>query len=51
VPAIEKALAQREDQVWKTKTDEYLSGISWDATWQNMVCLMQISYIENNGKA
>jgi glycosyltransferase involved in cell wall biosynthesis len=44
--AIEKALAQREDPEWKTKTEEFLSGISWDITWQNMVCLMQISYAE-----
>lgn len=42
VAAIEKALMQREDQEWITKTNEFLKGISWDATWQNMVCLMQI---------
>ncbi|GEO02401.1 glycosyl transferase [Adhaeribacter aerolatus] len=43
VAAIEKALAQREDTAWKAKTDEFLSGISWDITWQNMVGLMQIA--------
>ncbi|MGV3586103.1 MAG: glycosyltransferase family 1 protein [Adhaeribacter sp.] len=43
VAAIEKALAQREDTEWKAKTDEFLSGISWDITWQNMVGLMQIA--------
>ncbi|WP_223815767.1 glycosyltransferase family 1 protein [Adhaeribacter rhizoryzae] len=46
VAAIEKALAQREDAEWKAKTDEFLSGISWDITWQNMVGLMQIAVTE-----
>jgi glycosyltransferase involved in cell wall biosynthesis len=46
VAAIEKALLQNEDKEWKAKTDEFLSGISWDATWQNMVCLMQIALSE-----
>ena len=43
VAAIEKALLQNNDQDWLAKTDEFLSGISWDTTWQNMVCLMQIA--------
>ena len=43
VAAIEKALLQNNDQEWLAKTDEFLSGISWDTTWQNMVCLMQIA--------
>jgi glycosyltransferase involved in cell wall biosynthesis len=46
VVAIEKALLQKDDKEWLTKTDEFLSGISWDATWQNMVCLMQIALSE-----
>ena len=43
VAAIEKALLQNNDTEWLAKTDEFLSGISWDTTWQNMVCLMQIA--------
>jgi glycosyltransferase involved in cell wall biosynthesis len=46
VAAIEQALQQKEDKEWAAKTDEFLSGISWDATWQNMVCLMQIALSE-----
>ncbi|AMM51415.1 glycosyl transferase [Rufibacter sp. DG15C] len=38
--AIEKALTQKEDQDWMRRTDDYLAGISWDKTWQNMVHLM-----------
>jgi glycosyltransferase involved in cell wall biosynthesis len=47
VAAIEKALLQNNDKEWLAKTDEFLSGISWDTTWQNMVCLMQIALSEN----
>ena len=39
--AIEKALAQRTDADWQSRTDEYLATISWDLTWQNMASLMQ----------
>ncbi|WP_205501746.1 glycosyltransferase family 1 protein [Rufibacter psychrotolerans] len=39
--AIEKALRQKDDKGWMRKTDDYLAGISWDKTWQNMVRLMQ----------
>ncbi|ALI99534.1 glycosyltransferase family 1 protein [Rufibacter tibetensis] len=39
--ALEKALAQREDTDWRRRTDDFLAGISWDKTWQNMVRLMQ----------
>jgi glycosyltransferase involved in cell wall biosynthesis len=46
VAAIENALLQKEDNEWLAKTDEFLSSISWDATWQNMVCLMQIALSE-----
>jgi glycosyltransferase involved in cell wall biosynthesis len=46
VAAIEKALIQKKDNEWKAKTDEFLRGISWDTTWQNMVCLMQIALSE-----
>jgi hypothetical protein len=46
VAAIEKALDQRTDVAWLAKTDEYLAGISWDMTWQNMVCLMQLALSE-----
>ncbi|WP_245590567.1 glycosyltransferase family 1 protein [Adhaeribacter aquaticus] len=51
VAAIEKALAQRDDAEWLAKTDDYLSGISWDTTWQNMVCLMQIALTEKADRA
>jgi glycosyltransferase involved in cell wall biosynthesis len=47
VAAIEKALLQNNNKEWLAKTDEFLSGISWDTTWQNMVCLMQIALSEN----
>jgi glycosyltransferase involved in cell wall biosynthesis len=46
VEAIEKALAQREDMDWLARTDDFLTDISWDTTWQNMVCLMQMSLTE-----
>ncbi len=39
--AIERALTQKDDKAWMRKTDDYLAGISWDKTWQNMVRLMQ----------
>jgi UDP-galactopyranose mutase len=44
--ALEKALAQRDDQEWLAKTDAFLANISWDHTWQNMVNLMQIALTE-----
>ncbi|MDB5263854.1 MAG: glycosyl transferase [Adhaeribacter sp.] len=44
--AIEKGLAQREDPDWKARTEAFLSGISWDITWQKMVGLMQDSFAE-----
>jgi len=46
VVAIDKALLQKDDPAWLAKTDDFLSGVSWDATWQNMVCLMQIAISE-----
>ncbi|GGK60100.1 glycosyltransferase family 1 protein [Rufibacter glacialis] len=39
--ALVKALAQKEDKDWRRRTDDFLAGISWDKTWQNMVRLMQ----------
>ncbi|QDA60770.1 glycosyltransferase family 1 protein [Hymenobacter jejuensis] len=39
--AIEKALEQRHDADWRSRTDVYLDTISWDLTWQGMVDLMQ----------
>lgn len=39
--AIAKALKQHDDPDWRARTDDYLSTISWDLTWQNMVNLMQ----------
>ena len=50
VTAIEKALAQREDADWQAKTNEFLAGISWDITWQNMVSLMQVSLANKQNK-
>lgn len=41
VAALEKALLQRHDPEWLTRTDAFLADISWDHTWQNMVELMQ----------
>lgn len=41
VDAIEKALAQQQDQAWKQQVDTFLTHISWDQTWQGMVSLMQ----------
>ncbi|OON68032.1 glycosyltransferase family 1 protein [Hymenobacter sp. CRA2] len=38
---IEKALQDEADPNWLPGVDEYLSTISWDQTWQNMVDLMQ----------
>jgi glycosyltransferase involved in cell wall biosynthesis len=48
VAAIEKALAQRNNAEWQAKTKEFLAGISWDITWQNMVCLMDIALTEKD---
>ncbi len=50
VAAIEKALDQRTDATWLTKTDDFLKNISWDHTWQNMVCLMQLSLEEKQAQ-
>ncbi|MBA9079506.1 glycosyltransferase [Rufibacter quisquiliarum] len=49
--AIEKALAQKEDHGWMRRTDDFLAGISWDKTWQNMVRLMQCISKEKQTKA
>ena len=49
--AIEKALKQQDDPEWKRKTEEFLSGISWDITWQNMVGLMQLSLAGKKGNS
>ncbi|UOR05395.1 glycosyltransferase family 1 protein [Hymenobacter aerilatus] len=38
---IEKALQQHQDADWRQRTDDYLSTISWDLTWEQMVKLMQ----------
>lgn len=40
VVAIEKALAQQNDDEWKTHVDDFLKNISWDQTWQDMAGLM-----------
>ncbi|MFC6998307.1 glycosyltransferase family 1 protein [Rufibacter roseus] len=39
--AIEKALIQKDDLGWMRRTDDFLTTISWDKTWRNMVRLMQ----------
>lgn len=39
--AIEKALEQQNDQQWKSKVEAFLSNLSWEQTWYNMVQLMQ----------
>ncbi|WP_192823302.1 glycosyltransferase family 1 protein [Rufibacter sp. LB8] len=39
--AIEKALAQADDQEWLNRTDAFLADISWDQTWKDMVTHMQ----------
>ncbi|SHI69788.1 Glycosyl transferases group 1 [Hymenobacter daecheongensis DSM 21074] len=39
--AIAKALLQKHDTDWQTRTDAYLNTISWDLTWQQMLALMQ----------
>ncbi|MBC3541966.1 glycosyltransferase family 1 protein [Rufibacter sediminis] len=48
--ALEKALVQKDDKKWMHRADEYLSGISWDKTWQNMVRLMQCVSTEKKTK-
>ncbi|WP_210466534.1 glycosyltransferase family 1 protein [Rufibacter roseolus] len=48
--ALEKALAQKDDAKWRQRADEYLAGISWDKTWQNMVRLMQCVSTEKKGR-
>ncbi|WP_225307193.1 glycosyltransferase [Adhaeribacter soli] len=44
--AIEKAFLQKNDREWQQKTDAFLSNISWDKTWYNMVTLMRIAWSE-----
>ncbi|MCC2548367.1 glycosyltransferase family 1 protein [Hymenobacter sp. BT175] len=39
--AIGKALEQAKDAEWLSRTDAYLTTISWDLTWEQMVTLMQ----------
>ncbi|RNI26068.1 glycosyltransferase family 1 protein [Rufibacter latericius] len=48
--ALAKALVQKDDKKWMHRADEYLSGISWDKTWQNMVRLMQCVSTERKSK-
>jgi UDP-galactopyranose mutase len=37
VAAIEAALRQAErDEVWRARVDDFLAGMSWDATWSAM---------------
>jgi glycosyltransferase involved in cell wall biosynthesis len=41
IAAIEKALLQQHDQEWMQRVDAFLSTISWDQTWHNMLGLMR----------
>ncbi|WP_194973918.1 glycosyltransferase family protein [Aquiflexum lacus] len=43
-------LSSTDKSDWLTKVDEYLSAISWDATWQGMDELMQIEIDKNQNK-
>lgn len=37
VAAIEQALLQADDEKWKAEVDRFLSGMSWNQTWRQMV--------------
>jgi UDP-galactopyranose mutase len=43
VVAIEKALVQEDKKIWLQKVDAFLSGISWDKTFQTMSDLMGLT--------
>lgn len=45
--AIEDALAQGDNEEWKNKVEAYLQNISWDKTWDNMLCLIKQQIAEN----
>lgn len=49
VETATKELSMSDKHEWLTNVDEYLSTISWDATWERMDELMQVA-IEKNQK-
>ena len=49
VKALEKALAQQNDQEWKAEVEAFLSNLSWDQTWLGMVELMQKELEQKEG--
>jgi hypothetical protein len=43
VAAAEAILTKAGYNEWLAKVDGFLSGISWDATWQNMEALIHVA--------
>ena len=39
--AIASALEKGNNEEWKNKVDSYLQNISWDKTWDDMLCLIK----------
>jgi hypothetical protein len=50
IAAAEAILTKAGYDNWLTNVDRFLSGISWDETWQNMEALIERA-IENKQKA
>lgn len=48
IDAIEKALKNQHDPVWKNAVDNNLALNSWDLTWQRMVQLIDIQLINGD---
>lgn len=48
IAAVEAALLQDRDKNWLKPVDEYLSGISWNQTWADMVHLICQILIEKS---
>ncbi|WP_018479181.1 glycosyltransferase family 1 protein [Pontibacter roseus] len=48
VQAVEKAMAQQEDDQWLTAVDTFMADQSWDKTWRGMVELMAKALHQKN---
>lgn len=49
--AIGAALEQKQDEKWGKKVEKFMSNMSWDETWGQMVRLMAKAAEQRKGKA
>lgn len=48
--AIAAALEQKDDEAWASKVEKFMSNMSWDETWGQMVRLMAQAAEQRKGK-